>query len=963
MSDINNNKDDILENTDSVDTTDINFDDIEELSLFDESQVPTTPVAEEVKEEPAPVVEEDNTSDDLSDELSLMDQEYSPENTTPVVEDSPLPVEETTTDDTPDVDLTLESDPIEEMPVTTSAFKENENIEDTTTLEEPILQEPVLQDPVLKEPVLEDANLVDTTSNDSVSEEVAPTVETPISETVVPDTDNTTLPEESVVNEAVTEEPVTESAIPTAEAPIQEDTTPTMDAPIQEDILPTFDTPIAEEVAPSFEAPVADTTTPRFEAPIADTASPSLDSPVTDSLTEALDTPLVAPTTETATPNGQKAKVKKEKIKKEKPAKATNGKKSKVGIIIAAVLGVLILLGGGVYYLGWVNPVTSNTIMSTILKPAKYYQMVEGLNAKSAFADMDDSDLIKTITANLNKSDSFNSDVTLSLSNNLTSLLATSLGNYGSLATSVKSLNFKTDYLKTAKGSQVRNGFTIEIGLNDNSIITANVVVDAETKAIYIQCPTVFKRWIKVEVSEDVIKALCSEKGKEMTPEDIQTIFKTYFYILTENFDDLKLNKKSNITVNDTKVDVREFTVTIDEANLNKIKQKLADTLKKDDLVYSYVESYKIVSSKKEYTEYIDELFGFSKKESKSTTEEILEGNKKTTDEVDEKAEKEAQYPIVMKLYVDNKGIIVGRDFVIGKKQETVIGYAYYDTGDVAKYEFKYTANGDKFNVTGNIVDKNKTYSGTAKITTDFAGTISSIKDLTSLYGSKYFGVQNEVEANATIQDTTKSISADTDANTDTTQSDKATDKTESSVMNFELKYDNIKFVNPEKGLFQGTFTLTPNGIKNLTGSSISQEYKQVAGAQACTTKINVVNQEMIAIASTQSSSKNKTVEMPDASISYKVFTTDVTAQYNALLEIDLFTPAKATMVAMNNPIFNQMVKMYFVKPGLNKLNGSQTAKELKYVATLNPTIKPIFIYGYKLTAAGKNPGLDSLAK
>ena len=69
-------------------------------------------------------------------------------------------------------------------------------------------------------------------------------------------------------------------------------------------------------------------------------------------------------------------------------------------------------------------------------------------------------------------------------------------------------------------------------------------------------------------------------------------------------------------------------------------------------------------------------------------------------------------------------------------------------------------------------------------------------------------------------------------------------------------------------------------------------------------------------------------------------------------------------MDAMNNPIFTQMIKTYFVKPGYNKLNGKQTAVELKYVATLNPdTIGPIFKYGYAYTKAGKNPGLDKISE
>ena len=262
-----------------------------------------------------------------------------------------------------------------------------------------------------------------------------------------------------------------------------------------------------------------------------------------------------------------------------------------------------------------------------------------------------------------------------------------------------------------------------------------------------------------------------------------------------------------------------------------------------------------------------------------------------------------------------------------------------------------------------NIEDNNKTYSGKATITTNLSGTMSTLSELTKLYGQKINPTANN---SFKAQDTTNKSTTDKksmDTATEATEGSPVDEENANQIFKFNLAYDSIKFVNPDKGLFQGNFTLTPDGIKNLNGSAINVTYKAQGGIQNCTTTIKALSQEMITIATAQGDSKMKSIVLPEKSIPVEKFKTDVTAQYNALLEIDLYTPAKATITAMNNPIYNQIVKMYFIKPGYSKLNGKQTAVELKYVATLNPSIKPIFLYGYKLTKAGKNPGLDKISE
>ena len=79
------------------------------------------------------------------------------------------------------------------------------------------------------------------------------------------------------------------------------------------------------------------------------------------------------------------------------------------------------------------------------------------------------------------------------------------------------------------------------------------------------------------------------------------------------------------------------------------------------------------------------------------------------------------------------------------------------------------------------------------------------------------------------------------------------------------------------------------------------------------------------------------------------------------MLELDTYTPVVTLMNSLNNATVKQLVAAFYVRPGYNRLNGKQTAKDLVYIAKLNKNtdLYELAMYGYKMTAAGKNPGLD----
>lgn len=579
-------------------------------------------------------------------------------------------------------------------------------------------------------------------------------------------------------------------------------------------------------------------------------------------------------------------------------------KAKKVPIIIGTIAAVLVLLVGVGYYLAMVNPVTSNAIMATILKPNKYYQMVEGKNINAlmskSFKKIDNNMALVKEQANA----ALATNTTITLSEGLTSL-ASSLGPYGSILQSIKSVTLKTDSI-----AQDNSGsYILQLGLNDKTIVAVNIVMDNKNNAIYIQCPTVLKRWIKINIPEGT--NIDFSKGKKLESKDMQTIMQKYIPILISNFDNVKLKKGKNITIDKTKVDVSEIEIVISKENKEKILKLLVDELKNDDLIYSYLESYGIFKSKTEYIKAVNSLTDSSSKTQNK--------NKYLSEEEKAKQEKEAALPITMIVYVDKSGTIVGRDI---KQNTTLLGYKYYDSGKVSKLAFDYKTGDASINALGNIAESNKTYSGSTVIT-------------------------------VTEKDNSKKETSNEKSSDDTLDSNQP--------FTITLDYKDVKLVNEKKGLFKGNFTITPSEVKNMKGVSVNLNYSVQNNKQASEIVFNMLNQPAISIVTTQDTSQQKNVTIPSQFIDQAKLSKDYLTQYNTLLELDTYTPVVTFMNSLNNTKVKQLVAALYVRPGYNRLNGKQTAKDLVYIAKLNKNtnLYKLAMYGYKMTAAGKNPGLD----
>lgn len=582
----------------------------------------------------------------------------------------------------------------------------------------------------------------------------------------------------------------------------------------------------------------------------------------------------------------------------------TKKKTKKVPVIIGAIVAVLALLASIGYYLAMVNPVTSNAIMATVLKPNKYYQMIEGKNInafmKKSFKNMDNNIALVKEQAN----GAIATTSTITLSEGLTSI-GSSLGAYGTILQSIKTVTLKTDSLtQDSTGSYI-----LQIGLNDKTIIDVNIVLDNKNNAMYIQCPSILKRWIKIPINT-AGKTIDFSKGKKLDSKDMQTIMQKYIPILISNFDNVKLNKGKNITVNKTKVDVSIIEISISKENREKILKIFVDELKDDDLVYSYLESYGFFKSKKEYTEAVSSLTDSSSNKDNDDNTVLNEEAKK--------ALKKNNLPITMIVYVDKSGTIVGRDI---KRENDLVGYKYYDSGKVSKLAFEYKTEYDNINALGDIKENNKTYSGSTTITyTKLLTNVESAKELD----------KDSINSNSSYK--------------------------------FILDYKNIKKVNEKKGLFKGNFTLSTSEVKNLTGISLNLNYSVQNNKQASEVIVNYMDQPMVTMATTQDTSQQSNVTVPSKFIEGTQLSKDYLTQYNTLLELDTYTPVVTLMNSLNNSTVKQLVAAYYVRPGYNKLNGKQTAKDLIYIAKLNKNtnLYKLAIYGYKMTIAGKNPGLNA---
>ncbi|MCR5835570.1 MAG: hypothetical protein K6G88_03600 [Lachnospiraceae bacterium] len=373
--------------------------------------------------------------------------------------------------------------------------------------------------------------------------------------------------------------------------------------------------------------------------------------------------------------------------------------KSIIAVIVAvvAILAVVGIAFGGKM---------TNMVKEKTMSPVDYYKQVEKSSIKE-----DKDKFLKYYEKNYklieNKKMNSEANISVKVEDGLSELFASQGAEQLS---SIKSADISFNYGMDDKNE----GFDISSKINDTDFLSANAYYDSSNKA-YAQVPAIsdsyldFSSMLETEEFAAIKDALATstDAQKSVNPKNIDHLVTVYT--------DAIIDSVKNVTKENAKISAGKFeedatllTVTMSGTEFCDTAIKLCDTLKKDEVVKEiitvYADAYKDTSTEEfNYDEFVKSLDD-AKKE--------IEDKKADYAEVKDM--------LVMKVYVNASGKIIGRDVTLKAKEDTI---SFKSLKATYKNEYGYTLSlsTDKekelFSVVGNGKMKADTISGEFDIT------------------------------------------------------------------------------------------------------------------------------------------------------------------------------------------------------------------------------------------------------
>lgn len=379
-------------------------------------------------------------------------------------------------------------------------------------------------------------------------------------------------------------------------------------------------------------------------------------------------------------------------------------KKSKKGKKVVMALVIVALLIGGTFFAIKSSAKIKNTIALTTKNPEEYYLSIEKAN-RDDMADPLLEAYDKYYEA-LNKEDSKNSETAYDLTLNLKlNEMITSLIDLDGLDLSSVQADISTD-INSEKGL-----IKLNLSLNKTSVISANVYMDINAGAIYIQVPELSNDYIMFSfedlgLTEEFFDEYYSEINSikdsmnevYLDSKDLKTLISTYSDIILENLKVTDLEKGVNLKAQGVSAKVTKITTMINGKAIYAMAEDVLDTAKDDKIILSLLEQYG----------------DMTKAEAKDALNLLLE--ELNYDKDDMVADKTKLY---MYVYVDNEGNIVGRTFSL--KPDTMdstdnVEFGYYMVKDGSDYGYEayvQDETGEKlFELVGDAEKSNDGYTG-----------------------------------------------------------------------------------------------------------------------------------------------------------------------------------------------------------------------------------------------------------
>ncbi|GEM_PF-4737384 len=335
--------------------------------------------------------------------------------------------------------------------------------------------------------------------------------------------------------------------------------------------------------------------------------------------------------------------------------------------IIAAFILIAVLLAGSV--LAFANRHTLlNTFALMTKSPLEYYYAIEKKSINKGIDTLTES-YDKSLTLNKEKKASGAAqdvDVKLTVSPQFTDMAE--LTDFQSLEAKISSLS-KDNNGKTAIG----------IFYNEQSLVTLNTFFNLETDELFVSIPELSSAYLLFSLNE--IMSYYGETGyiyedyaKEiedvfnndlLTPEILNSLLKKYTALMIQNIDNIKLDKNVSVTASGLNGTYNLLTSEIQEIDAYNMVIDVLNEAKIDETVKKLFAALNICEEE-EYTELIN-----------NAIKELI---------AEEELVKESSESILMNVYVDQTGKIMGREFVTKEEKVSGCGYYYAEKGSKIGY-------------------------------------------------------------------------------------------------------------------------------------------------------------------------------------------------------------------------------------------------------------------------------------
>ncbi len=234
--------------------------------------------------------------------------------------------------------------------------------------------------------------------------------------------------------------------------------------------------------------------------------------------------------------------------------------------------------------------------------------------------------------------------------------------------------DIKTVEADISSQSKDNNGkATIGISYNEQSVVTVNTYLNSELSQLHLNIPELSSAYLLFSLDEimaasgsynnnynDYLNEIETIMNNEsVSPDTLNTLLKKYSSLIIDNIDNMKLAKNTGITASEISSSYNMLTSEITGEDAYNIGMAILNEAKNDETVKNLFVTLKACTAD-EYSQLIEDAI------------------------TDLTADKETMTasgdPVFMKVYVDNSGKIMGREFT-ATEDETVSGGGYYITG------------------------------------------------------------------------------------------------------------------------------------------------------------------------------------------------------------------------------------------------------------------------------------------